>query len=232
MIGRMNYILAYKIHAWTGLLLSPIVLVLSISGMIILFQDELQLWEQPILQDITLSQQKPLNENTRLVLSQFNLDPNRTIHIKIPNNTSRSLRFEIPLLNLSQKKHIDINPVSQNILTINNYQLSQFFREIHTRLLLFSPVGNYLVGLLGFAMMLSITAGILLHKDFFKAFLTFRFRKSARLLISDSHKLLGLWALVFHIMITVTGGTIGISHALEIFTFEAATKIESRHEIV
>jgi len=221
----------YKVHSWTGLILSVPVLVLCISGMISLFHDELQLWEQPVYRNIENLKKKTLHETVQNVLARYDLNSYRSIRIELPDINHRALRFTIPVNNQAEKIVVDINPVTLERLNTNKYQLADFFRHIHRQFLLPYSLGSTIVGIVGFMMTFTIVIGILLHKKFFKAFFTFRYQKSMRLLISDSHKLFGLWALLFHIMIAITGGYLGMAYAMDQLVTRAADLTTSKLEI-
>ncbi len=211
----MDYPLLRTVHSWLGVLLSTFVLVMAVSGIIALFFDDLQIWENPGLARIDLARQQPLQAIVASLADVHDLDPARGLHIRLATETRPTLGFELPLSGQEQKLRLELDPVSLRPLPSSAEGLTAFFRDLHVRLQLPAPGGNYLVGALGFVMLALIATGTLLHRNVLRALVTLRTRRGARPLVSDTHKLLGLWGLAFHLLITFSGATIGISHLLE-----------------
>jgi uncharacterized iron-regulated membrane protein len=64
--------------------------------------------------------------------------------------------------------------------------------------------GRYVVGIATMFMLIALLTGIIIHKNIFKDFFTFRQNRSSRSWI-DGHIVTGVLALPFHIMITYSG---------------------------
>jgi len=88
-------------------------------------------------------------------------------------------------------------------------------KMMHTDLMLPKPWGRYLVGLLGIIMLFSIVTGVVMHRKIFRDIFKLRTLRSVRLLWSDTHKLLGVWGLFFHLMIAFTGAILGLSALIQ-----------------
>ena len=71
--------------------------------------------------------------------------------------------------------------------------------------------GGILVGLIGVALLSSLISGILAHPRIFRDAFHLRLGGSKRLQEADFHNRLGVWALPFHIIISLTGAFLGLT---------------------
>ncbi len=84
----------------------------------------------------------------------------------------------------------------------------------HYDFLLPRPYGEYVVGLVGLAALTIMLMGIFLHRKWRSEATVLRQRRSRRLWLSDLHKVLGLWLLPFHLIMTYTGAVLGLGGLL------------------
>jgi uncharacterized iron-regulated membrane protein len=82
--------------------------------------------------------------------------------------------------------------------------------RLHTDLLLPSPWGRYLTGLLGVAMLVSLLTGVFMHRKLFREMWSVRLWRSQRLRWADLHKAAAIWGMPFHLMIAFTGAFLGL----------------------
>jgi len=59
-------------------------------------------------------------------------------------------------------------------------------------------------------MALSIVSGIIIHRHIFRDLMLMRWGRSLRVALSDLHKVLGVWAVLFHLTIALTGAWLGL----------------------
>ena len=88
--------------------------------------------------------------------------------------------------------------------------MADFLVTFHADLHLGSPLGLILTGLLGLTLLASVITGILIHPKILKELFNFRPWRSMRLLFTDTHKVLGVWGLLFHGTIGFTGAILGL----------------------
>ena len=65
--------------------------------------------------------------------------------------------------------------------------------------------GKVITGLFAVMLCLQGLSGVWLYRNFWKNFFTLRWRKSARIFLSDTHKMVGISALVFNLILGFTG---------------------------
>ena len=67
------------------------------------------------------------------------------------------------------------------------------------------PIGFWIVGLAGIAMLVACISGIVIHKRIFRDFFVFRPGCSGQRRWTDAHNILSVLPLPFHILITISG---------------------------
>jgi len=81
-----------------------------------------------------------------------------------------------------------------------------FFFPFHWNLTITSTdFGVWVVGAAGMAMMLLLVTGVIVHRTIFVNFFTLRAKKKAGRVVLDLHNIMGVLALPFHLMITLSG---------------------------
>lgn len=114
------------------------------------------------------------------------------------------------------------------------FNVQRFFRSFHMVLFMQDyldvfgvPLGYWIVTLWGFVLFVSIITGFLFYKKWSKGFFKLELKKGMRRIWSDVHKLLGLWSIVFALIISFTG----IWYLMEFF-LEHPTYKETRYPLV
>ncbi len=197
----------YSSHAWIGIISGILLFIVTFSGIPALFDHEIEFWQYPAYSE--LDEKKPFD------LEQ-SLQAAKEIDFGYDNffiQPAGDINKHIILAHFIKNEEPDIR-----YLSANNYQqfppspseVSHLFSHLHTDLHLPNPWGRYLVGLSGMAMLLAIIAGIFIHVKWRKEFVMLRPKRSWRLLLTDQHKLLGLWSLPFTLILAFTGTILGL----------------------
>ncbi|MEM9102155.1 MAG: PepSY-associated TM helix domain-containing protein [Pseudomonadota bacterium] len=220
----------YSLHSWVGLVTGILLFVVAFTGALSVFgHPELKIWSNPELRGpITLQPEKvtALVERYAKEVPQKHLD---NISVDLPSDSTAfnlRIRFE-------NHTHDEENPGPETAIEYEfdpkTYELlkkregefseifsrptdmSSFITGFHADLHLGRPIGLLLTGLLGLTLMASVVTGILIHRKILKQFFTFRFNKNLRLMLSDGHKALGIWSVLFQAVIGFTGAFLGLA---------------------
>jgi len=88
---------------------------------------------------------------------------------------------------------------------------THFLTRLHINLHLPQSWGIFIVGLSGVALLSSLISGVLAHPRIFRDAFHLRLGGSRRLQEADLHNRLGVWALPFHLTVSLTGALLGLS---------------------
>lgn len=199
----------YNWHSLTGLISTVLLVALCLTALPAVFIKDISQWLTPSQTISTLSSYKTMDQWLEQADSQLHLS-GKEFHIR---SNSDSQPYTL------WTAHNDIFTAfvqdSQGQFTSHHSaSAAKVLAEVHHNFLLPDPYGEYLVGLLGLAMLALVFMGILLHKKWKKEKVQLRKHRSRRLLLSDLHKLLGLWLLPFHLFVSYTGATLGLGSLL------------------
>lgn len=92
--------------------------------------------------------------------------------------------------------------------TTTYFNVQRFFRSLHMSLFDWggSGAGYYVVCALSLLLLVSLVTSLVFYKRWWRGFATLKTGRGLRVLLSDAHKLAGVWSLWFVVVIAVTGG--------------------------
>lgn len=97
------------------------------------------------------------------------------------------------------------------IVALGDTSWTEFITRLHINLHLPQTWGIFLVGLTGVALLSSLISGLLAHPRIFRDAFHLRIGGSRRLQEADLHNRLGVWAMPFHIIVSLTGAVLGLT---------------------
>ena len=197
----------YDTHSWVGIISGILLFIVTFSGITALFENELGYWQYSTFGEISEDKSFDLERtieaanNIGFQYDKYFIQPPDEVnnHIMLGHFPDEG-EFDIRYLKAGNYEEAESSPSA----------LGQILTYLHTDLYLPRPYGRYLVGLAGMAMLLAIIAGILIHVKWRKEFVMLRPKRSWRLLLTDQHKLLGLWSLPFTLILAFTGTILGL----------------------
>jgi len=201
----------YSTHAWIGIISGILLFIVTFSGIPAMFDHEIEYWQYPAYskQQNTTELQTPFDlERTFKKSKDLNFD-----HDSYFIQPANEINNHVILAHFSEGEEPDIrylNADTYQEFPTSPSELNHLLSHLHTDLHLPRPWGRYLVGLSGMAMLLAIIAGIFIHIKWRKEFVMLRPKRSWRLLLTDQHKLLGLWSLPFTFILAFTGTILGL----------------------
>ncbi|HMU09225.1 MAG TPA: PepSY-associated TM helix domain-containing protein [Ferruginibacter sp.] len=200
---KKNFI--FYIHSVAGLVSGLFILLMSLSGAALVFHDELD--QRPEIQNRPL-QNFSLDSCYRLVQKQY---PHAQVsNCSLPGNDTQPVSFIIydsSYKNGTKALEVFLHPQTGEVVRTrggsddmqHNFMswLSKFHNSFHLE-----KKGEWLLGFFALVFLISIITGLILFRKSIIAVLLFKkiaYRKG------NLHQLIGIYALLFNLMIAVTG---------------------------
>ncbi|MCW5259390.1 PepSY domain-containing protein [Verminephrobacter eiseniae] len=207
-LGRLSVL-----HSWAGIVTGLLLFIVCLSGAVLVFRHEIDLWANPSLARLPRSE-RPAPLDT--VLAQ--------LHQRYPGATVESIALPDAVnpnyfawvrergAPAHRRTKVALRSDSGAVVGPVDNQLGQFLRMLHV-FLFFGP--RTIVGFLGVVMLVLIGTGIVIHRKILAELFTQRWGRSPRVVLSDLHKCTGIWGLGFHLLIATTGAWMGLAPLFE-----------------
>ncbi len=213
--------LLWRIHHWAGLYAGILIAVLSLTGALAVFIPEIDQFIQKQYYSVSSSPSDRLHIGKSIAKAR-ELYPDMTgLVIDLPEKPGQTagLNFFVggeKKLDL-QRYYFFVDAGKDEIVGTRNQQnsLANYMRQMHVRLYE-GNWGRQLVGLGGVALIVLAVTGLLIYADFMKrqSYPKLRKGRGLRILLADWHKLLGITALAFNLVIAITGAWLGLQPKL------------------
>lgn len=197
------------LHSTTGLIAGIFILALSFSGALLMFHDQIDNFQKPLIEESQLSQ-KTLSVDSCYKIVQHKYPHAVISSCNLPENEAATFSFSLydsSYLQGTKAMQLFIHPKSGFILKSrggsedvqHNFMswLAAFHSSFHA-----GKTGEWLLGFFAIIFFISIVTGIILYRKNILAVLTF---KSAIWKKNNLHQIIGVWALLFNLMICITG---------------------------
>jgi uncharacterized iron-regulated membrane protein len=196
-----------KGHSGLGLAFAAAIYLVCLTGSIAVFAHEFQRWElagKPRLE--TLSPQA-VQTALRGAIERVGGGVEHA-YVTMPSP-------ELPqALVAVEKDHVTRTFVADGngvIVASGDTPWTEFITRLHINLHLPQTWGVFIVGLTGVALLSSLISGILAHPRIFRDAFHVRIGGSRRLQEADLHNRLGVWAMPFHVIVSLTGALLGLT---------------------
>jgi uncharacterized iron-regulated membrane protein len=193
-------------HHWCGLIVGLFLLLMSITGSILVFSDELEMLEE---QDIPSIQTIPgiasIDHSFQAVQTKY---PGWEIRLYHLPKTDEALVYE--LRQKENAKKVYVHPVSGEILGVDENANRSFQRRLlllHYTLFA-GTAGKIMVFTIGILFLVTLITGLIVYRKSLLKVFTFRVRfnkKTVRSFYSSLHRIIGVWSLVFNLLIVASG---------------------------
>lgn len=207
-----------KTHKGLGISTGIVIFILCFTGVISLFATEISVWENALLSNADTgeqipAEQWPINRMLGQALQTYGGDNGQDVEVFYMGKSHPSQSY------LSSWTHTESdeawhysywNANSGELITHQEMGISEVLAELHRAFWLPNPYGSYLVGFFGVILMIMAVGGIIIHRHWRRDGQTLRLDTDKRHKWSDLHKVAGLWALPFHIVIGFTGALLGL----------------------
>lgn len=207
----------YDLHSWVGVILGLFIYVVSFTGVVALFDEEIRPWENPNIRLGISNEPVPFEPLLQGVIDEIQADNGKlgTMIIRTPQALAPYYQIHANYTKPDMSKdHLDIdrkwNTATGEVLSERGEGMSNWLLNFHRSLMLPRTLGRTIVGLAGIFMLLSVVTGIFIHGKIIRKFFSLQLHRSQRLKWQDSHKVLGIIGLPFSLMISFTGALLGV----------------------
>lgn len=220
----------YVVHSWLGVITGILLFILAYSGAYSVFgARELKVWANTDIRGGVSQDYTAIEALVQQHAAQVGSDYLEHVRVMLPGESSFThlqigFEKEVELENGQHDHHVIVYQHHPQTLALEDTfegglldwfnsrpkDMADFMTAFHADLHLVNPVGLVITGLLGLALFASIITGVIIHRKIFKEFFSFRPLRSLRLLFTDTHKVLGVWGLLFHGVIAFTGAFLGL----------------------
>ncbi|NBA86545.1 PepSY domain-containing protein [Emticicia sp. CRIBPO] len=206
----------FSIHKWLGLVTGFFLLLIGLSGSVLVFKEEL---ESAIYSDYTKVNPKgkmmSLDSIYKMITDKYpHLDglawvnpaapPTHSYQFRLYLNDERLSSYDLGTINIDQYTGKIIRSGRSDDLEVG---WIEWIYQFHFSLHLGTP-GAALTAVFGLAMLTSILTGIMVYRKFIWKVLLFKVRirtHNWRIFSSQLHRVVGVWSLLFNILIFFTG---------------------------
>lgn len=226
-MNRTRYI--YKWHHWCGLIVGVFLLMMSLTGSILVFADEIESVEESNLPQVEAVAGKPsFDASFHQVQALY---PGWEIRLYHLPQADKALTYE--LRKKEQSKKVYVHPVTGRILGVNE----DANRSLQRRLLLLhytwfsGTTGKVLVFFTGVVFLITLITGVIVYRKYFFRVLSFKVkinRKSDRTLYSSLHRIVGVWSLLFNLL--MVGSGLWLSGKIALTALEAPAKTAANQQ--
>ncbi|NEU07358.1 PepSY domain-containing protein [Flavihumibacter sp. R14] len=198
----------YKFHKWSGLIAGFFILLLGLTGSILAFHEELESLENRAARSVNSGNPVNINRALQTVITsypgwdtrllQFSSDPKKSLVFQLRRPDDRLVIF--------------VHPSEGKIIKVTKQEDSRVFWILKLHYSLHSGIiGEIILFLAGLLFIISLITGLVVYRKALFKVLTFRTRfisKHKRSVSSSLHRYIGVWALIFNLIMALTGTVI------------------------
>jgi uncharacterized iron-regulated membrane protein len=214
--NRRIYKLLWAVHSWTGLYVGLVVAILSVSGSAVVFQDDIDALLNPSLLRVTSSAGRAsITAVTDSILERYG-HRYALNAIRFPSSDHGVLQVDMVSTGGGslEIRQVLADPYTGALIGDREYTktLAYYLRHLHVRGFQ-ARYGRQFVGFFGLALLVSSITGLAIYGNFMRSmrFGTIRWGQGLRVVSADWHKVVGISALAFNLVIAVTGAWLGWS---------------------
>ncbi len=211
----------FKWHSTAALLAMLPLMVIAITGSILVFKVEIDTWLMPEHMAVSVADNQPRKNINTLMETVKAANPQYVLGSwELFDDKSRSDAVYLIHKQSAEWYKLYLNQYSGELLSQPvsvTHDVTDWLLSLHYTFLL--GVAGTTVGFL-FALLLFFLAvsGMVLHRHFWKKLVTLRFHAAKRVLLSDIHKLIGIFSSPVLLVLAVTGAYWNASEVLHELT--------------
>lgn len=208
----------YRWHQWLGLGAGLFLILIGCSGAIAVFKEEIDWLATPALRVPVAPPASAAPDIDALVASVRSAQPAAKLEaLQLSSRAGYAHRAHLQEAGRGSLE-VFLDPATGTVRGERplgpgyTSTLQNFIRQFHVRLLL-GAWGRVFVGVFGVVLALSCVTGLWIYRGWLRNLFRLRWRgASARTRWSEVHKLVGVWSLVFNLLIGATGAVLGLEN--------------------
>lgn len=193
-------------HSSLGLAFAALIYLICLSGSLAVFAHEFRRWESATAPQVTEASPDAVQTAFEGAIAAGGPGVEH-VYITLPTADFPRLLLYVD----AAEDREFLADAAGKIVPGKDFAWTEFITRLHINLHLPRTWGGFLVGLIGVALLSSLISGILAHPRIFRDAFHLRLGGSKRLQEADLHNRLGVWALPFHIIISLTGAFLGLT---------------------
>lgn len=197
-----------KGHSGLGLAFAAILYLVCLTGALAVFVHEFERWENPWAPRVERVSAAALQRAVAEAAHRTGQPPEH-VYIDFPSEDAPFLRVRTE--DAQRRLRGWYADETGALRQAFRDSWSRFLVDLHINLHLPRTWGMLLVGLAGVALLSSLISGILAHPRILRDAFHLRLGGSRRLQEADLHNRIGVWALPFHVVVSLTGALLGLS---------------------
>lgn len=197
-------------HSWVGLTTGLLLFVVCWSGTVAVFSNELDQLVDARMRAPAVADEEiawaTIEANVRAARPGWSIE-----QINAPHAPGFAAEARI-LSPDDVRARVFADPGTGEVIGATSYfNVQRFFRSLHMSLFIGEwriwgvPFGYLVVALLSLPLLAQLFTGLVFYRRFWRGFLRLETRKGAKVLWSDLHKLTGVWAIWFVLLMGLTG---------------------------
>lgn len=208
----------YAWHRWTGLASGLFIFVITLTGAVAVFKHEIDRLLTPALRvaPSDSGQRASLDDILRVVRERYAGAVIEYVNLGGDPQTAHTIHLNYQ----KQNWQVFAHPYTGQLTGARTGETaSNVIRQLHVRFYYFGFWGRVVVGAFGLLLLISTLTGLLIYGRFMKGvfarglrFWQIREGQGWRAWASDWHKLIGLLALLFNLIIAITGAVLGLEN--------------------
>ncbi|EQB31373.1 PepSY-associated TM helix domain-containing protein [Sphingobium ummariense] len=200
-----------KGHSGLGIAFAAILYLVCLTGTVAVFLNEFQRWENPGLPRMESFSGDATQAAYRAAMAQAQAQaqaPVEHVFVRMPQEDR-----PWPMLRIDTEdgQRTTWAADAEGRLLPVRQGWTEFLARLHINLHLPQSWGIFIVGLTGVALLSSLISGLLAHPRIFRDTFHLRLGGARRLQEADLHNRIGVWALPFHVTVSLTGALLGLS---------------------
>jgi len=196
-------------HAVLGLSFAALIYVVCLSGTIVVFYFELRSWETPEVPVVQTVSPELVSSALEEAVTKGEDVEGLHIHLRFPREAYPRLTVEVEGGN-GERRFWVARPEGGLVPSVEA-PFTDFMSGLHVYLHQPGIAGSSIIGLSGILTIAALISGVLSHPRMFKDAFKLRWGGARRVQEADLHLRLGVWALPFHFIVSLTGALLGLA---------------------